>query len=187
MLLNNIDEIPEIFTFGVRCIILILRNKDGGNRNAQRNSLKRISTNTLEWKKTIIELSHFRDALYPNHRIYSSVNERNMQKSIHEFKRRQLETDFGNQHEHAQFYIDIENRFFSCLSKPNCRAQNNFIIDCDSIPQHENSLVVLPNEFILMDYQTKNGRHLVTRPFNPNDYCLIPEDAIHKDGMMYIG
>lgn len=187
ILLNNLDKIPEIFISGIRCILLIKRNKDGGKSNVQRNAIKRISHNSLEWKQNILELAQLRDNFYKEYRIYSSVNERNIKKAVHEFKRRQLEIDFGNLREFQTFYTDIENRFFSCLANPSCCLQKNFLVDCDNLSQIQNVLTSIPNELILMNYETKNGRHIITRPFNPNDYILIPNESIKKDGMMYIG
>ena len=184
-LIENLEDVPEMFTDGVRGILLIKRNKDGETGNAQRKAIKRISRCTEEWREMIYELGILQLSSHSEHRIYSSVNSRDMTKAIHEFKRRQLDMDFGNLHELLSFYCDIKNRFFSCLMNPNCRAQNNFLIDCDSEEEYEHAELQLRNKgLILLQYATKNGKHIVTNPFNPNNYGNM---KIKKDEIMFIG
>src|SRR5215475_11479264 len=112
-LIETLDEIPEVFTDGVRGLLLLRRNKDGEEGNAQRKAVKRISRNTSEWKAYVRELYEMQQDTHQGHRIYASVNCRDMSKAIHEFRRRQLETEYGNMYEFHTFYCDIKNRFFS--------------------------------------------------------------------------
>lgn len=184
-LIEDLDSVPEIFTDGVRGIMLLRRNKDGEEGNAQRKAIKRISRDTHEWKAFIRELYELQQTSHQGYRIYSSVNSRDITKAIHEFKRRQLETDYGNMHEFESFYCDVKNRFFSCLMNPNCRAQNNFLIDCDTQLEYEHAELQLRNSgLVIMEYKTRNGVHIITRPFNPNDYGNM---EIKKDELMFIG
>lgn len=184
-LINDLDSIPDFFTCGVRGILLLRRNKDGETGNAQRKAIKRISRCGESWKEAVIELQKMQKTSHEGYRIYSSVNERDMQKAIHQFKLRQLEVDFGNLYEYHTFYTDIENRFFSCLMNPNSRASNHFLIDCDSEEEYAHAELQLRNSgLVLMDYPTKNGRHILTRPFNPNDFGNM---QIKKDDLMFIG
>lgn len=184
-LIYDLDSIPEIFTDGIRGIMLLRRNKDGETGNAQRKAIKRISRDTDDWKEIVRELRHMQQHSHQGYRIYSSVNSRDITKAIHEFKRRQLETDYGNMWEFHNFYCDVKNRFFSCLMNPNCRETSNFLIDCDSVEAYEHAELQLRNTgLILLEYRTKNGFHILTRPFNPNDYGNM---EIKKDEMMFIG
>jgi len=184
-LIEDIDSIPEMFTEGVRGIILLRRNKDGEEENAQRKAIKRISRDMQEWKAHVRELHELQKTSYQGYRIYSSINERDMSKAIHEFKRRQLETDYSNMHELKSFYCDIKNRFFSCLMNPNARIQSNFLIDCDSQEEYKHAKLQLSNtELIIMEYPTKNGWHIITKPFNPSDYEYM---MVKKDDLMFIG
>ena len=112
MLLDDLEKVPETFKSGWRGLLLIRRNKDGEIVNAQRKAVKRISRNPEEWEEAVNYLNNLRNLEeYASHRIYSSVNERDPSKAIHEFKRRQLEADYGNQWEFFNFYHDITNRF----------------------------------------------------------------------------
>lgn len=184
-LIDDLNCIPEEFTNRYRGVLLLRRNKDSQDGNAQRRAIKRITQNTHQWRGVIQELEYIQQTTHNSYRIYSSVNSRSIDKAIHEFKRRQLEVDWGNRCEYENFYCDIENRFFSCLMNPNVRDQNHFLIDCDSPEEHEYALGELADSgLILFDYATKNGRHLITKPFNPNDYDIM---NIKKDDLMYIG
>lgn len=183
MLSDNIDEIPEHFTGGMRGILLLHRNKDGALGNAQTKSIKRISKNPQEWKKIVYEFLHLKSTLYPHHRVYASLNPRNIDKAIREFKRRQLENDYASEEIKNWFYQDISNSFFSCLMNPNCRDGNYFLIDCDSEQEYQKARVLISSTLFVFEYKTKNGWHIITNPFNPNEIKL----EIKKDDLIYIG
>lgn len=183
MLIDDLDGVPEMFKDGYRGIMLLHRSKDGEVGNAQRKAIKKVSRDPDEWKKIILEFRDLQHSSYPGHRIYASVNSRDMSKAIHEFKARQLAHDYGNLYELHWFYTDIQNRFFSCLMNPNCRSQNSFLIDCDSQDEYEHAMRTIPEEYLLFAYATKNGHHILTRPFNPHDYKIDPK----KDEMIFIG
>lgn len=183
MLIDNLEGIHQMFKDGVRGIMLLHRNKDGAVGNAQRKSIKKISRDPDEWQKIVCEFRDLQLSSYQNYRIYASVNSRDMSKAIHEFKLRQVAHDYGNLYELNWFYTDIQNRFFSCLMNPNCREQNIFLIDCDSEDEYQHAMRTIPEEFILFEYTTKKGHHILTRPFNPNEYKI----DFKKDDMMLIG
>ena len=183
MLIDNLEKLPREFKDGYRGVLFILRNKDGLIGNAQRKSFKRISSNIDEFNEIVNHYRYLQSHGYEKHRIYSSVNGRDIKKSIREFKRRQLEADFGSEENRNFFYSDIKNTFFSCLMNPSSRTENNFLIDCDSEEEYHFAKNVLPESHIILDYETKNGRHLITHPFNPNEIRLKPK----KDDMIFIG
>jgi len=183
MIIDNLDELPEMFKEGIRGILLLFRSKDGECGNAQRKAIKKISRNQQEWEEIIHEFRDLQKNSYPRHRIYSSVNSRNIEKAIHEFKSRQLSVDYGTEYERDWFYVDLQNRFFSCLMNPNCRMSSNFLVDCDSEDEYIAAKEKIPEEFLLYEYPTKNGRHIITRPFNPNE-IQVP---VKKDELMFIG
>jgi hypothetical protein len=183
MIIDDLSKLPASFKNGYRGILLIHRNKDGAKGNAQRKSFKKISSSLEQWEKIVLEFAHMQKTSHPEFRIYSSVNSRNMQKAIHEFKRRQLEFDYGNNQELDEFYRDIDNRFFSCLMNPNCKMESNFLIDCDTEADYQKAKCLIPNDLWILDYKTKNGRHLITKPFNPNEIKV----EIKKDDLINIG
>ena len=184
MLIHNLDLIPQSFKDGIRAIFLLHRNKDGESGNAQRKSIKRVSRNAKEWHEIVSHFAILQQDSYSGHRIYASVNSRCMEKAVREFKRRQLDNDYAAGDIKDWFYVDIQNTFLSCLMNPSCRNEGNFLIDCDTNEQLKDALKIIPKNFIIFDYPTKNGHHIITHPFNPNDYQGL---EIKKDDLMYLG
>lgn len=177
-------NIPESFKTDVRCVMLLYRNKDGQTGNAQRKAFKVVTQDEVEWDAVVTAYKDMqKQSEYALYRIYSSVNRRNITKAIREFRRRQLEAEFGTPENHEDFYYDIHNRFFSCVASPSCSLDNYFIIDCDT-PEQLKDAEKLDKDLIIHQYPTKNGFHIVTKPFNPS---LYPKLEIKKDAMMYVG
>ncbi len=66
---------------------------------------------------------------------------------------------------------------------PASREDTKLLIDIDAEDDEEairKNLTVL-NVWIRLDYPTKNGRHIITEPFNP---ALVPVAEIKKDGLL---
>lgn len=179
-----INKFPDEFKQGFRGILLIKRNKDGECGNAQRKAIKRICSNKEEWNNIIEWFDSLRQLdEFKSHRIYASLNARNMNKAIRLYKTRQLDNDYAAQNIHEWFYTDIQNTFFSCFMNPSCRETNNFLIDCDSEEEYRKAIERIPKDIILLDYATKNGRHIVTKPFNPDEIKV----EVKKDELLFIG
>ena len=103
------------------------------------------------------------------------------------FKREQLEADFYDETNRNNFYFDIRNRWISSLMQQNARVETLFLIDIDNIIGNKNisyiekHLSTIEAE-IICKYETKNGIHLITKPFNPNlfnnEFGEIKKDAL---------
>lgn len=183
MLIDNLDELPDRFKEGYRQVMLLHRNKDGAHGNAHRKCFKKTSQNKEDWLEIIKEFKELKDKQYPNHRIYSSVNARDPLKAVREFKRRQLDHDYEATAKMMEFYADIENRFFSCMMSPQCRAETLFLVDCDTPEEYVNATKLLDPEWIVFEYATKNGMHIITKPFNPQQINV----EVKKDDLLLIG
>ena len=78
----------------------------------------------------------------------------------------------------------------SALMKPSSRVETNFLIDVDDIIQEaENYDISYIEEHleqigvkVIMKYDTKNGVHIITEPFNPSkwnsEFGTIKKDAL---------
>lgn len=184
MLINKLNLLPDIFKEGHRGILMIHRNKDGCTGDTQRKAFKRISRNKGEWHAIVTELNEMRLEYFPDYRLYAHVNMRNMDKAIRLFKERQLEADYDKNENHYGFYTDITNRFFSCFSNPKASDESWFLLDCDSTRDYEDCMTELANHKMIYayDYRTRNGYHIITSPFNPNEVRLPVE--IKKDALI---
>lgn len=162
-----IKEIEEQFTDGIRILMLCQRAKDG-DKCVNKSELKKVSANKKEFMKIYAELKMIKDSSLLPLRIYSSVNRRDINKAIMNFKREQLEADFYSETDRNHFYFNIENRWISSLMKPSARAETQFLIDIDSQNSKVEEKLNLIGVKIIAKYPTKNGIHIITEPFNPN-------------------
>lgn len=187
----NIKQIQETFADfmdGNRMIMLILRKKEGGGTaEKDRISKRKMSKNKEEFVEIVKEFLELKAKSDKPLRIYSAVNKRDIDKAIREFKQRQLDADYYDEENRQGFYLDIKNRWISCVMSPKCRAETSFIIDVDTDDPVDGEFIKEQLELlrvkILLEYKTKNGIHIVTEPFNPN---TIPEADIKKDGLLLL-
>jgi len=181
--------LPENFKEGIRMIMLTQRSKEGGkSHNSDRVSKRKLSFNKEEFEKIYNEYKNIKSTAKVPLRIYSSINSRNIEKGILQFKRLQLETDYWDIESKHRFYMDIKNRFMSCIMKPKCKETSYFVIDIDeneNEPQLEEVMKELKdqNVKIIMQYKTPNGTHIITYPYNPNN---TPSANIKKDGLLLL-
>lgn len=176
-------EHPEQFKEGVRILMRVLRNKDGGVGNVDRHSTKIITKNPEEFDRAFKSLV---ETAQPNERIYSTVDTRDPAKAIRKFKETMLANDYDRNPQ--DFYLDISNRWVSALQQPTARASNLFLFDFDSTDQVREGCDALSSHNTTAKYVhgyiTKNGAHIITEPFN---YTKLPEwmhPMIHKNAMM---
>lgn len=189
--MENIIKRFQSISDWLRVVLLIHRSKEwGANNKFKRHIKKIITTNSEEFFEAIRELKEIKDRDKRPLRIYASCNSRDINKAIRLFKEQQLANDYDPTEKHESFYIDIKNRFISCLMDKSCRAEKNFIIDLDWID--DRSFVQLLNIIekrteIILSYRTKNGFHIITEPFN---YIEELDDdiiqCVHTDGQMLI-
>lgn len=191
----EVDKIMNRFNWlisGIRVIMLTLRPKDGGiGGRPDRVAYKIISRNEEEFKE---KLNHVLEKWTDGQRIYVNVNNRDMAKAIRSFKQAQLNNDYQDEDSKNWFYIDIWNRWVSALMQPSSKSESWFLIDIDNDDKYgiTKEFVVKrlqENNILIIDtYQTKNGWHVITAPFNYPK--LIPElhkwDHIKTDGMALI-
>ena len=122
------------FMDGYRFIMLVHRNKEGGKSNRpQKDGVKRITKNREEFIEMLDELQKLKAESKVPMRIYSSVNKRDIDKSIREFKRKQLDADYYDIESKHGFYLDIKNQWISSLMKQGSRSEMKFLIDIDNI------------------------------------------------------
>jgi hypothetical protein len=184
-------EIFEKFSEGVRCILLLERRKDSGTGKSSNCFDRKITTNKQEFFETIDKFEDIKNSYKGNLRIYSSVNSRDISKAIREFKHEQLEADYYDKESKNGFYLDLKNRFIHCLMKPRCKAESNFLFDFDGCCDRSFSQIckeIEKHTEIISYYKTKNGYHVITKPFN---HTKIGNDerfkgVINTDGLLLI-
>jgi len=172
------------FTDGVRMLMLIHRKKEGGAQR-DRSAIKRIAYSQEEFEEELDKLVSIKNESDIPYRIYSSVNKRDMNKAIRIFKGRQLDADYEDEYNRDMFYLDIKNRWISAICNPKTKTEIAFMIDLDD----KDGLKELKEKLFPIvgrnfnKFETKNGWHVVTPPFNP---ALLPGYDIKKDGLLLL-
>ena len=174
------------FTDGVRLVQLILRSADGGIGNGTKVK-KYISTNKVEFYDCVLECLMYKYLSNKNYRIYSTVNARDVSKAIRQFKQSQLDNDYNGDEIRNSFYNDVRNRWISALMKPSSKVTSYFIMDVDTNDAGAiRGRLDEINAEILTDYKTKNGWHIVTKPFNPELVSGIKDVTVAKDALILL-
>jgi len=164
---------PDKFAEGVRILMLTTRSKEGGRTNnpdRQKTNKKYVTRNKDEYYEKLDELIC---KMTPQQRIYSTVDDRNLDRAEREFKFRLLESDYYDDESRHSFYIDVWNRWISCLQSPPARNSQHFLFDIDNDGDNDNvdvnTLFGVLNSLGVNPYvyETKNGHHVVCDPFNP--------------------
>jgi hypothetical protein len=181
------------FTEGCRVLFLIQRASDGGHTN---NSKLRtyITRNNDEWIEALAKLLQEKEQyLEIPLRIYQTLNARNIEKGIRQYKMMQLEADYYDTESRHWFYLDARNRIVSALMRPNVAETSLFLIDVDTqgdeiVANICNDLQYLPDggSLYVDSYATKNGTHIITKPFNPSLLKLPENCEMKKDAMMLL-
>ena len=184
---NKVEKILEKFggfdiTSGYRMLMLIDRSKNGKDRNPKK-SVRKISKNRKEFVEILQE---FLDIKKEGERIYSCVNERDINKAIRIFKQNQLDADYYDEESRYSFYLDIKNRWISAIMRPQAKKESYFLLDIDTkdkkeVDEIKTRLCKISSNFI--KYETKNGYHIICPPFNPE---LLTGVEIKKDGMLLL-
>ncbi len=145
--------------------------------------------NKKEFQETLAFLLEERSK-HPLHglRVYSTVNARDLKKAVRAFKTDQLEIDYHGDQVMMDFYTAIKGRFASCLMRPGSKSESFFVFDIDDPMTLDQALGIIDrsgfSDEIVKQYPTKNGWHIVTKPFN---YTQLTEQlSFHKDGLLLL-
>lgn len=171
---------PNEFKGGTRIMIRTNRSKENGGKGE--DVLEKVVTRSVdEFFDTFNAMSSRRSG---QERIYSTVDERDVKKAIRIFKERQLDADYYDEESKESFYIDIHNRWISALQNPSAAKTSLFMVDVDEGDDLEKIYQEISHNSleILHEYDTKNGKHIILKPFNPK----IVTFKIMQNGMMLL-
>lgn len=171
--MKRIDiEHPPSFKDGVRVLLLMLRAKDGGHARTDRKAtIKIITSNPTEFDEALTKL---RSYLTGEERIYSTINPRSVAKASRLFQYRVLDANYYAEADRINFYLDLDNRWISCLKDPRASTSQLFLVDCDHDSGWTRENVIknlwrsgLDDSYVVDHYDTRNGSHVILKPFNP--------------------
>lgn len=181
------------FTDGTRVLLLLQRAKEGGHNKEHKRRRARFVTHTPDqFKRALLELLVLQATLATEYRIYLSSAPRDMKKAEMEFKQQMLTVDFSEGENKRFFYEHIDDKWISALMSTNpMKDRGLFILDVDD-PEVPHDLLgdvltwcATNGVEIVKQYRTKNGWHVVTKPFNRT---LYPAEfgGVKVDGLLLL-
>lgn len=176
------------FTHGTRVLLLLLRAKEGGhNKEFRRRRAREVVHTKEELRSALLKLLILQDTATKEHRIYMSVSPRDIKKAEKEFKTTMLQTDFDDGLNKQFFWQHLEEKWISALMSTNpTKGDGLFVLDIDK-PDNGEALKWCGsnNVEVLKAYRTKNGWHLIVKPFNKT---IFPKEIgeIKDDGLILL-
>lgn len=183
--MNLIDH-PLSFYQGTRVMFLRGRNKDGVEH---KRKVTRVSHSEQQFALNLEELwSMARDG----ERIYASAAPRNLPKAVRTLKERMLANDYAG-NDQLEFYRKLESRWVSALMNPGCELDKVWMFDLDEEDDYWEAIIVDIAQNCgegytkHYSYRTKNGFHVITKPFNPKGLRPDTMNCLNRNPMMLWG
>lgn len=157
------------------CVMIFQRKKD----------IPTLQKSTMCIFQDFCKLSHIKEkiSMYQtiakdrNARVYFSINPRDMRKAKKDLLIRLIETDDRNEE-----VCNIQAQLYSSLMRCPIKEEKRFIVDVDN--NNEDSFYKVKE---LIEYEivvkTKNGWHVICKPFDIRIVSELDDVEIKKDGM----
>lgn len=176
------------FTGGCRYLTLLHRSKDDGPASEyKRRGAYFVTHSESEYYDALVRLLTLKSISSKPYRLYASANARNISKAEKAFKMDILTTDFDGGENKKWFWERLPSKWVSALMQPGSRQGSGFLIDIDGEGDITAPVLKWLAEHkieVLKQYKTPNGWHLITPPFNPNEYNAGGE--IKKDALLLL-
>lgn len=184
----NIEEIKhrfDGFMDGVRVVMLLNRGIQNSNKGSKRWINKIITTNKGEWIDAVsklLEMQHYLNN--PDIRLYSCLNDRNIDKAINMFKHKQIDLLDDMK---LRFYSKIIDSFASCLMKPENKLSKYFLLDIDQKDVSETENFISKHSLkVVHYYPSKSGWHYIVEPFNVKLAETCKTFEVKKDALLLV-
>lgn len=189
----EVDQLMEefkAFTDGCRVMILLQRTKDGGNNHEERRTMSsRVSYSPEQFKNNLREMLLLQHIDERPLRLYLSVNDRNVNKIIRHIKHELIDSDYIPEDQKENMYKKLLRSPKHFLMQPQNKKDNLFILDVDNEDGRDamgEALQRMQDIGIteVLRYKTKNGWHIVVKPFNIA--LWFGPGEVKKDGLLLL-
>ena len=142
--------------------------------------------------KTLVH--HYPSIARPeDYSIYISYNPRSIKKGLYLLQQRLLNWQFelykGNYTNYFFHIRKLHNEFVSCLQKPEAKSRKwHFLIDIDDLSKLEQVRTQIRKLGLTVvgESRTKNGLHILVKPFNLTLWKRIEDVEIKRDDVCHI-
>jgi hypothetical protein len=161
---------------GTRVLLLKGRHKDGLTRQ---RTITRVTHNEEQWEEAFDVLMTIMEN---GERIYGTAGQRDVKKAARKFKERQLAAEYDQ--DPLAFYRKMDFRWASCLMDESCQADKKWLFDCDNADHVVRvSTFLTDNNIPFYEYDTKNGLHCITSPFNRSKLPDGLDQVLHTNAL----
>lgn len=172
--MNNKDKFKKHLVFEnsdhVYIMMALPRKKDGFPVNTKpdsKHAIRRMFRNLEEYEECFDQLSDFE-----GYRIYVTFNRRSLRKAFLQLQNEINEKLLlGGYDDTSDYLFFLRSRYRSILMKPKSKAKTDFFLyDIDNIDTRFASFEeeVKEHTEIVLEMPSKNGVHLLVKPFNFN-------------------
>jgi len=148
-----------------------------------------------KFKKLLTLVRHYPSRAKPeDYSIYITYNPRSLVKALRLLRIKMLdwETNIISSGDLSQYLMHLkklDREFISCLQKPEARSRKwHFLIDVDNL----NKLDLVRKQIeklgleVCAESKTKNGMHILVKPFNLQLWKPIEDVELKRDGLFHI-
>jgi len=148
-----------------------------------------------KFKKLLTLVRHYPGRARPeDYSIYITYNPRNLIKALRLFKLRLVDWEFNavnskNLSQCLMHLKKLDREFISCLQKPEARSRKwHFLIDVDDRSKLDEVYDRIDKLDLIIcgESETKNGRHILVRPFNLKLWEPMEGVEVKRDGLFHI-
>jgi len=148
-----------------------------------------------KYRKLLTLVSHYPSRAKPeDYSIYITYNPRSLIKALRLFEMKMLDWEIntissGDLSQYLMHLKKLDREFISCLQKPEARSRKwHFLIDVDNLDKLD--LVREQIEKLGLEVcgksRTKNGMHILVKPFNLEMWRPIESVELKRDGLFHI-
>ena len=148
-----------------------------------------------KYKKLLTLVRHYPSRAKPeDYSVYITYNPRSLLKALRLFKMRLVEWEFSAINSknltHCLMHLKkLDREFISCLQKPEARSRKwHFLIDIDDASKLDlvREQIEKLNLEVCAESRTKNGVHILVKPFNLELWKPIEDVEVKRDGLFHI-
>jgi len=148
-----------------------------------------------KYRKLLTLVRHYPGRAKPeDYSVYITYNPRSLIKALRLFKMRLVEWEFSAINSKNLTYClmhlkKLDREFISCLQKPEARSRKwHFLIDVDDASKLDlvREQIERLNLEVCAESRTKNGVHILVKPFNLELWKPIEDVEVKRDGLFHI-
>lgn len=110
-------------------------------------------------------------------RIHQTVNARDPKKALKYLMKKFID--------HPELCTDVDMEWRTALLQPDCiYGEKKFMLDVDT--KDVEPVIELVGDNLLAEIESPKGWHIITKPFDTREVCMLPDVSLVRDGYFYV-